>query len=251
MHPFDLSGRTYLVTGASSGIGRAVCKVLSEWGGRILAVARNEERLRQVLAELPGHGHACECCDLGTTVELTSVLREWARTHGQLNGLVHAAGIQNMVPIKLFNAKAFDEMWNINIRAALELAQGFRHSEVHAGNGSLIFISSVSALVGQAALSGYSSTKGAIISVTRSLAVELAREGIRVNCIAPGLVQTPMAHKMKQILGESQMASMESQHPLGFGQPEDVAYAVGYLLSDAARWITGTTLVVDGGFTAQ
>jgi NAD(P)-dependent dehydrogenase (short-subunit alcohol dehydrogenase family) len=251
MHPFDLTGRTYLVTGASSGIGRATCKLLSEWGARILAVARNEDRLRQLLAELPGQGHGCECCDLGSAVDLSGVLREWARTHGKLNGLVHAAGIQHMAPIKMFNAKAYDEMWSINIRAALGLTQGFRHSEVHAGNGSLVFISSVSALVGQAALSGYSSTKGAIISATRSLAVELAREGIRVNCIAPGLVQTSMADKMKQILGESRMASIESLHPLGFGQPEDVAYAVGFLLSDAARWITGTTLVVDGGFTAQ
>lgn len=251
MHPFDLSGRTYLVTGASSGIGRATCKLLSEWGARILAVARNEERLRQTLAELPGQNHAYECCDLGEAARLADIMRRWAGVHGKFNGFVHAAGIQSMAPIKIFDTESFDDMWKINVRAALELTQGFRHSEVHAGHGSIVFISSVTALVGQAALAGYSSTKGALVSATRSLAVELVREGIRVNSIAPGYVKSPMLEVARRKLGDDRIAAIERLHPLGIGNPIDVAYAVGFLLSDASRWITGTTLVVDGGFTAQ
>ena len=251
MSPFDLSGRTYLVTGASSGIGRAICKLLSEWGARIFGIARNKERLCQLIAELNGAGHSYECLDLCAASEIASAVRKWAKDNGKLDGFVHAAGVQHMAPIKCFDGRSFESMWKINVQAALELTQGFRHSEVRADSGSIVFVSSVSALAGQAALSGYSSTKGALVSATRSLAVELARENIRVNCVAPGLVRSPMAEQMKRILGDSRMAALEGRHPLGFGQPEDVAYAVGFLLSDAARWITGTTLVVDGGFTAQ
>lgn len=251
MNPFDLSGRTYLVTGASSGIGRAACLLLSAWGARILAVARHEGRLRALMAELAGTGHAYECFDLETTAALAETMRAWADTHGRLHGFVHAAGVQQIAPIKVFDQTAYETMWRVNIQAALALAQGFRHSAVRAETGSIVLVASVAALAGQAALAGYSSTKGALVSATRSLAVELARERIRVNCLVPGLVRSPMADQMKTVLGDAKMAALESLHPLGFGQPEDVAYAAGFLLSDAARWITGSALVVDGGFTAQ
>lgn len=251
MNPFDFSGRFHLVTGASSGIGQATCRVLAACGARVLAVARSEERLRGVVAELPGGGHAYECCDLGQDADLAAAVRGWAAKHGKLNGLVHAAGIQYMAPLKAFEAGAFDAMWKVNVRAAIELVQGFRHSSVHGGRGSVVFISSVAGLAGQTVLSGYSGTKGALVAIARSLAVELAREGIRVNCVAPGLVRTPMADQMRKMLGESRMAALETLHPLGLGEPGDVAQAAAFLLSDAARWITGTTLVVDGGFTAQ
>lgn len=251
MNPFDLSGRTYLVTGASSGIGRAACRLLSEWGARILAVARNEDRLRQLMAELAGKGHAYECADFGTAENLHLLVKEWAERHGQLHGLVHAAGVQATDPLRTFDAQAFQHMWNVNVRSAMLLAKGFASRLVHADNGSMVFISSIAALVGQPAIAGYAGTKGALLSASRALAVELARERIRVNCIAPGYVKSPMLETVRHKLGDARIAALEGLHPLGFGQPEDVAYAVGFLLSDAARWITGTTLVVDGGFTAQ
>ena len=251
MNPFDLSGRTYLVTGASSGIGRATCKLLSEWGARLLAVARNEERLRQVMAELHGQGHAFECIDLGATENLPAVVKGWAERHGKLHGLVHAAGVQTTDPLRIFDTQAYQHMWNVNVRAALLLAKGFSSRMVHEENGSIVFISSISALVGQSAVSGYASTKGALISAARALAVELARDRIRVNCIAPGYVKTPMLETAREKLGDARMAAIEGLHPLGMGEPLDVAHAVAFLLSDASRWITGTTLVVDGGFTAQ
>lgn len=251
MPPFDLSGRTYLVTGASSGIGRAACKLLSEWGARILAVARNEERLRQVLAELPGQGHAYECADFGAEEDLSLRVKEWAGRHGKLHGLVHAAGVQTTDPLRIFDAQAFRHAWSVNVRSAMWLAKGFASRTAHEDNGSVVFISSIAAMVGQPAIAGYAATKGALISAARALAVELARDRIRVNCIAPGYVRSPMLESVRQKLGAARIAALEELHPLGFGEPLDVAYAVGFLLSDAARWITGTTLVVDGGFTAQ
>lgn len=251
MNPFDLSGRTYLVTGASSGIGRATCILLSAWGARILAVARNAERLRQVASELHGQGHAHECADLGTTENLSDLVKEWAQKHGQLHGLVHAAGVQTTAPLRILDAPALQQMWNVNVRAAMLLAKGFAHRAVHAEQGSVVFISSIAAVAGQAAISGYAATKGALISAARSLAVELARDRIRVNCVAPGYVKSPMLETVRQKLGEARIAALAELHPLGLGEPIDVAYAAAFLLSDAARWITGITLVADGGFTAQ
>ena len=106
-------------------------------------------------------------------------------------------------------------------------------------------------LVGQTGITAYSVSKGALVSMARSLALELAREGIRVNCVAPGVVQTPMAENAEQKLTPEQHQALEGLHPLGMGTPRDVAYAVAYLLAQTGRWITGTTLVIDGGYTAQ
>ncbi len=252
MNPFDLSGRTYLVTGASSGIGRATCLLLSAWGARILAVARHEDRLRALMAELAGTGHLFERADFETEEDWAAAAKEWAERHGRLHGLVHAAGVQTTEPLRMLDAQSFRRMWNIHVRAAMLLTKGFACRSAHAENGgSVVFISSILALVGQPAISSYAATKGALVSAVRALAIELAREHIRVNAIAPGYVKTPMFEAVRQTLGETQFTALNRLHPLGFGQPEDVAYAAGFLLSDAARWITGTTLVVDGGFTAQ
>lgn len=251
MNPFDLSGRRYLVTGASSGIGRAVSKGLSGQGARILAVARNEERLRETVAGLSGDGHGYQCVDLLQEGDMTARMKTWATEGGAFHGAVHAAGIQLISPIRMFDEKDFEGMWRINVEAALLLARAFRRKEVRADTGSIVFISSIAGLTGQPVQSGYSSTKGALIAAARALAMELAPERIRVNCVAPGLVRTPMADRLRNALGDGPMSAVESAHPLGLGEPEDVANAVAFLLSDAARWITGTTLAVDGGYTAQ
>ncbi len=251
MNPFDLSGRRYLVTGASSGIGRAVSIVLSQWGGSILAVARNEERLRQVVTEMAGDGHAYQCVDLATATDLPDRMKEWASSGGKFHGAVHAAGIQLVAPLRIMNEGDLQRMWSINVQAALLLAKGLRRKDVRAEQGSIVLVSSIAGLAGQPVQSGYSSTKGALIAAARSLAMELAPERIRVNCVAPGLVKTPMEERLRAALGDGPLSAVETAHPLGLGEAVDVAHAVAFLLSDAARWITGTTLTVDGGYTAQ
>lgn len=131
------------------------------------------------------------------------------------------------------------------------LAKGFRQKGCCTSASSIVLLSSASALVGAPAIAAYAASKAALIGLTRSLAIELAREGIRVNCIAPGMVQSEMTDGIRQTLSAEQFAAIVAQHPLGLGTTWDVACGAAYLLSDAARWMTGQTLVLDGGFTAQ
>jgi NAD(P)-dependent dehydrogenase (short-subunit alcohol dehydrogenase family) len=140
----------------------------------------------------------------------------------------------------------------INTEAALVLTQAFNSRKIYSGdNGSVVFISSVMARVGSPAASAYSMTKSALEGMARSLALELAPRRIRVNCVAPGFVRTPLFERVEQQRDSDYRARVEALHPLGLGQPEDIAHAAAFLLSDAARWITGTVLVADGGYTAQ
>jgi NAD(P)-dependent dehydrogenase (short-subunit alcohol dehydrogenase family) len=164
---------------------------------------------------------------------------------------VHSAGIQVTRPLQILEPSQVRDVMCVNLEAALQLARGFRQKGVHASSGSIVFVSSVAGLVGQPGIAAYAGSKGGLVAAARCLAVELAAQNVRVNCVAPGHVHTPMAAKLQGTLSAAQFAAIEAMYPLGIGQPEDVAGAVAFLLGGASRWITGTTLVVDGGYTAH
>jgi NAD(P)-dependent dehydrogenase (short-subunit alcohol dehydrogenase family) len=251
INPLDLTGRTILVTGASSGIGRATAVLLSRLGAKVVLNGRNEERLRDTLAGMEGDGHLIEPRDLNETETLTAWLQAVASRSGPLDGLVHSAGLHITVPIRFHDTKKAESLLRVNVLAAMGLVKGLCRKGVCAGGASTVLIASIMGLVGQSGVSAYAASKGALIALARSLAVELAGEGIRVNCVAPGHVRTEMAEKVRQLLTSEQMTAIEKMHPLGLGEPLDVANAIAFLLSPASRWITGTTLVVDGGYTAH
>ena len=251
-NPFDLSGRRYLVTGASSGIGAAVAQALSRQGAVVLGVGRNPERLERTRASLAGEGHVMLARELNEVDSLPAWLEAACAETGPINGLVHAAGTQSALPVKLLTPARMQPLMTVNVDAALALTRAFLSPKVYAGeDGAIVFLSSVMGLVGSPARVGYALTKGALEGMTRSLAMELAPRRIRVNCVAPAFVNTPMLDEMRRTWDDSQRARVEQMHPLGFGEPEDVANAVVFLLAPSGRWITGTTLVVDGGYTAQ
>ena len=246
-----LTGQTILVTGASSGIGRETAILLSKLGAKVVASGRNQERLEQTMSLLPMDGHLSCPFDLGKADDVPSWMRELSIKVGPLTGLAHCAGTELIRPLRFLSTQDSHAVFETNFFSALQLAKGFRQKGVCQYPGSIVFISSVAGLVGEAAASAYGASKAALIGLTRALAVELAPEKIRVNCVAPGLVRTEMYDRMQTIYTPEQMKHIESQHPIGIGTPEDVANAMAFLLSPASRWITGTTLVVDGGYTAH
>ncbi len=251
INPLDLTGRAILVTGASSGIGRETARLISQLGARVILVGRSEERLEETLRSLDGGGHRAEPFDLSLTDEIPLWLKSISASSGPLHGLVHSAGIQRLRPLRVLTSAVLQEVMRTNLDAAVSLTKGFRQKGVFAANASVVLLSSVMSLVGQAGVTAYAASKGAINAVTRALAVELAPEHIRVNCVAPGYVETEMAAALWSSLTQDQRSAIESMHLLGVGKPRDVANAVAFLLSETARWITGTVLVVDGGYTAH
>jgi NAD(P)-dependent dehydrogenase (short-subunit alcohol dehydrogenase family) len=251
LNPMNMTGRTVLVTGASSGIGRETSVLLSELGAHIVLVARNEQRLEQTMARLSGTGHRIEEFDLTQIDRIPTWLKQIADRSGPIDGLVHSAGIQITRPLRFLSSNDVDSTLQINVAAAISLAKGFRQKGVRAQESSLVFLASVMGLAGVPGLAAYAASKGALIALTRELAIELVSERIRVNCVAPGYVRTEMTEALYQIMLPEQVAAIEARHPMGVGTPLDIAHAVAFLLADTGRWITGTTLIVDGGYTAQ
>ncbi len=251
MHPYSLDGKRILITGASSGIGRASAIEFAKLGAQLVLVARREDQLHATLSSLEGTGHSIEILDLACGERLVEWLKAVAARTGPLDGLLHSAGISHTMPIRATSADLYQRIMSINLDAAYWLAKGFRQKPVRSARASIVFLGSVSGVMGTTGLSAYCASKGALIALTKSLALEFARESIRVNLVAPAHVSTEMVESYQKLISEEQKRLIEIAHPSGIGQPEDVAWAAAYLLSDAARWVTGATLPVDGGYTAQ
>jgi NAD(P)-dependent dehydrogenase (short-subunit alcohol dehydrogenase family) len=251
-NPLSLESRRVLVTGAASGIGRATCRLLSRLDARIVAVDIDEPGLQGTLRGLAGEGHTRLAADLADVERIPAWMTELADAGGALFGVVHAAGLSCVQPLRLLTPALYRKVLSVNTEAALALARGLQKKAVaDSRGGSLVFISSVMASVGAPGAAAYSLTKAALHGLARSLALELAPARIRVNCVAPGFVQTPMFDRMASSWDPEQRARVRADHPLGLGAPEDVAHSVAFLLADTARWITGTVLTVDGGYTAH
>lgn len=251
INPMDLKDRTILVTGASSGIGRETAILLSQLGAHLILVGRNLEQLSKTLFSLEGTAHQVYAFDLSAVDEIPRWMKEVISASGPLYGLVHSAGVQFTRPLRIMSSESIEELMRINVTASIFLAKAFRQKEVSVDSGSIVYLSSVMGLVGQSGQSAYSASKGALVTLTKSLALELSRENIRVNCVAPAMVNTEMTEKMLELLTPEQIKQIEIMHPLGIGRPRDVANAIAFLIADTGRWITGTTLVVDGGYTAH
>ena len=251
INPMSLSGRRVLVTGASAGIGKATAKMLSDLGASVLLVARSQDRLTEVIASLSGEGHLSMSMDLSDLDAIPSWFLKVTQEFGPLDGLVHSAGIQLTMPLQGIKVADMDRMFRINFGSAVVLTQAFRKNNAHNNSRSgIIYISSVASVSGVPGNAVYAASKGALTSLTKSLALELSRQNIRVNTVVPALIQTDIANNLLAKLPQKQREALIERHPLGLGQVKDVAHAVAFLLSDAGCWITGTSLFVDGGYTA-
>ena len=241
-NPFSLKGKTILVTGSSSNIGRKIAIRCSEMGAKVVVVARDEERMKETLAKMDGDGHKYMQVDLADAASIAA-LTESLPT---LDGLVMCAARFDSTPVKNIKRETIQAMFETNTFANFELVQKLLKQKKIEKGGSIVFISSVASMRPYKGNSLYSATKGAINSFSKVLATELGAKRIRVNCIHPGIVRRDEGVREGALTVEQQRAEME-KFPLGMGETDDIAYASVYLLSDVAKWITGIDLIVDGG----
>ena len=248
---FLLNNKRFILTGAASGIGKSTATVLAGLGASLLLVDINEAALNETKSLCGDHARTL-LLDLTNSAAIKDDLIKAAADGGKFDGFVHSAGIPYISPLKSIEKGKAMKVYELNAYAALELSKVFINRNVYNGvSGSIVFISSVYGVVGSAANVGYAMSKAAINGLTKALAIELAPKNIRVNAIAPGFVKTQMMSDSNVAFDDNRDSYLTSLHPLGLGNPEDIANPIAFLLSDASKWMTGSILNVDGGFTAQ
>ena len=248
----DLSNKTVLVCGASSGIGRQTAITLSELGARVVLVARREDKLAEALGMLSGEGHLYRVFDLSEANEIEGFIKQLTGDVGALDGVVYCAGISATRPLKMLKPAALKEVMNINFEAFVETVRCSAKKRAFNEGMSIVGISSISSTVGSLGKTAYCASKAAMDAAVRCMAKELAHSKIRVNTVCPGIIETELFEQFKSNAGDSRDAQIKLERQyLGVGQPGDVASTVAFLLSDASRMITGASIGVDGGMLSS
>jgi NAD(P)-dependent dehydrogenase (short-subunit alcohol dehydrogenase family) len=235
---FSLEGKAILVTGASSGLGREIAIACAQRGARLIITGRDAVRLQQTSDQLAGEGH------VQITADLTSAddRERLAQAAQNIDGLVLCVGRQMLSPIRQLKEELMTAMFRIHFLGPVMLVQRLLQANSVAQQGSIVFMLSTAAHIGTRGVGPYSAMKSGLLGIIRCLAIEQAKRRIRVNGISPSAIPTSIWGEEQALLDEQR-----ARHPLGLGTPQDVANGAVYLLSDASRWVTGTTLVMDGG----
>lgn len=245
-NPFSLEGKTILITGASSGIGRGICINCSNVGANVVLSARNQERLNETLSSMQGDCHTIIKADLTKKEDILALVENLP----EIDGVIFCAGLIKTMPVKNITESALNDIFDVNILSEIKLASLLLKKKKLKHGASVVFISSVSTFNVKVGNSLYSATKGATNSFAKAMALECAKIKIRVNCIQPGFVPSAILSR-GAIEEDSFLKFYAERHPLGFGTPADIANCCIYLLSDAARWVTGSIFTIDGGYTLQ
>lgn len=242
-NPFSLKGKTVLVTGASSGIGRETSVVCSKMGATVVITGRNEERLTAALSQLAGTGHESIAADLSDTGQID----ELANACPQLDGIVHCAGVGDRTLLKMVREKDIERVMSANFNGPVLLQRALLKKKKVKPSSSIVFIASRAPFAPTPGNGLYAASKGAVIAYAKVLGLELAGQLIRVNCVCPAMVWTELVQRDADITGVDYREA-EKAYPLKrYGRPDDIANLVVYLLSDASAWMTGSCIDITGG----
>jgi len=246
-NPFSIEGKTILVTGAASGMGKATAITCSQMGAKVIAADFNAEGLANSMSELEGEGHKCYAINLADD----STWEELMNGDFMLDGIASCAGIAAMYPFAFINKEGFDKIFNVNFFGPVLLVKSLLKKKKINKGASIVFVSSMDGTkIVHSGNSIYAASKAALMGMSRNMALDLAPKKIRVNCILPGTTDTPLIRTDN--VTEEDLEKQIQAFPLKrFGKPEDMAYGIIYLLSDASSFVTGTELVIDGGYTIQ
>lgn len=241
-NPFSLEGKTVLVTGASSGIGRAIAMTCSRMGATVVATGRNVQKLETTMEALSGEKNLKCPADLTKTEDVKNL----ATNVPKLDGIVHCAGIGHRMPAKLLTTEEVEKVMNSNFMSAVSLQTELMNAKKLNKASSVVFVASAAPQMPAFGNAAYTASKAAIIGYAKCLALEMAPRGIRVNCICPAMVWTDLI--MQEGVGKEELEQAQLKYPLKrYGQPEDIANLAIYLLSDASQWMTNSCIDITGG----
>ncbi len=245
---FDFTNCIYLVTGASSGIGKETAISLSKSGARVALVGRDNEALKLTNEKMVGEGHLIIPFDLTSTDDYSELFDYVLKKAGKLNGIVHCAGIAPVIPVSRLTRKRVEECMTINLYSFLELIRCIAKKKYRADNTSIVEISSINSIYPDKCQTIYVASKAAANAAVQALAIELYKSNIRVNSILPGIVNTPMAKKAFEEMGEENASAKQKKQVLGMTEPQEIVNVIQFLLSDSSLAITGRTIFADGGY---
>lgn len=248
----NFNNKNYFITGASSGIGRQCATDLLSSCANVLITARRENLLKDLLSTYDNDKNIYCASEITDYDKIHETLKDFVNKNGKLNGLVFSHGIEYKLPINMMNGDKYIDIFNINTISILELIKICSKKKYFSeSGGSIVVIASLAGVIGTPGHTAYSATKGGLISAVKSIALELSSKKIRINCVSPGLVETPLLENTLSQLSQGQIQAVKDDYPLGIGKTSDVSGVVQFLLSDASRWITGQNLVIDGGFSIK
>jgi NAD(P)-dependent dehydrogenase (short-subunit alcohol dehydrogenase family) len=244
---FDLTNKTILVLGASSGIGRSVAQVCSEFGATVVLHGRDGLKLQETRNQLKSGPHKVFAKDINDdNFELQ--LKEFTKEL-HIAGIFFGVGIHKFTPIRFTKDSTVNELFESNFTSAFKIIRFISKIAKKDKPLSAVFMSSIASVSSEPGISIYSASKAALNSLVKSSAKELSILSVRINSISAGFVDTEMFENIKKNLSDDQLTQLTSSYPMGIGKPEDIAYLVLYLLSDASRWVTGSNFIIDGGVT--
>lgn len=251
-NPFLIEGRNILITGAASGIGRQCAIDCSNAGANVILLDINsDELLRTKSLCNPSVQSNYYSYDLTDSDNMQDIANKILIENGVIGGLIYAAGIEKTLPYTHLSAEDYMRIYKVNVIGGMNLLKVIAKKKYRADDAKYVLIASITSIVGRPGVAAYAASKGALVSVVKTLALELASKNVTVNCISPGTILTPLMEKMMDSLTPEQQEERKSGFPLGLGQPEDISNTAMFLLSGAARWITGQNIIVDGGFTSR